>query len=335
MRQRLFSLVLVLAACGGKQKHVDTVPLPPEPKQEEAKTEPEPKPAEPEKPAAPQGPVELKLEAAKPTVKLVSAGKGTKTALKVAPKAGAKQTVEVALDFQGGQDGPPEAGGKQQQIAPTVVLAADVETKEVADGQSKFTLTISGVDAKDVTGAKVPADQFKAELTSLLGATIEGTVGANGATSDLTLKIEKPDPKSMEALALVKTVLLPMWPVLPDQPIAPGAKWTVTTTEKIADQLEVTKTIDYQLVSKKAGQWTIKGTAKVTGKDQELGGENQKAKISDIGGGGSFESVITEGTLVSKSTQKLATDFTISAGDPAKPVLVKFHIEQANALTLK
>jgi hypothetical protein len=335
MRQRLFSLVLVLAACGGKQKHVDTVPLPPEPKQEEAKTEPEPKPAEPEKPAAPQGPVELKLEAAKPTVKLVSAGKGTKTALKVAPKAGAKQTVEVALDFQGGQDGPPEAGGKQQQIAPTVVLAADVETKEVADGQSKFTLTVSGVDAKDVTGAKVPADQFKAELTSLLGATIEGTVGANGATSDLTLKIEKPDPKSMEALALVKTVLLPMWPVLPDQPIAPGAKWTVTTTEKIADQLEVTKTIDYQLVSKKAGQWTIKGTAKVTGKDQELGGENQKAKISDIGGGGSFESVITEGTLVSKSTQKLATDFTISAGDPAKPVLVKFHIEQANALTLK
>lgn len=334
MRQRLFALVLVLAACGGKQKHVDTVPLPPEPKPEEAKKEPEAKPAEPEKPAAPQGPVELKLEAAKPTVKLVSAGKGTKTALKVAPKSGAKQTVEVALDFSGGQDGPPEAGGKQQQIAPTVVLAADVETKEVADGQSKFTLTISGVDAKDVQGAKVPADQFKAELTSLLGATIEGSVGANGSTSDLTLKIEKPDPKSMEALALVKTVLLPMWPVLPDQPIAPGAKWTVTTTEKIADQLEVTKTVDYQLVSKKGGEWTIKGTAKMTGKDQDL----QGAKIGGIGGAGSIDSVVTDGALVAKSTQKLATDFTITAGvsdQNPKGVQVKFHIEQANALTLK
>lgn len=336
MRKRLFSLVLVLAACGGKQKHVDTVPLPPEPKQEEAKKEPEPtKPAEPEAPPAPKGPVTVNIESAKPTVKLVSAGKGTKAALKVAPKTGAKQTVEVALDFQGGQDGPPEAGGKQQQIAPTVVLAADVETKEVgADGQSKFMLTISGVDAKDVTGAKVPADQFKNELLSLQGATIEGSVGANGSTSDLTLKIEKPDAKSVEALQLVKTVLLPMWPVLPDQPIAPGAKWTVTTTEKIADQLEVTKTIDYQLVSKKGTEWTIKGTAKMTGKDQDL----QGAKIGAIGGVGSIDSVVTEGALLAKSTQKLATDFTITAGaNEQNPngIQVKFHIEQANALTLK
>lgn len=334
MRQRLFAIVLVLAACGGKQKQVETVPLPPEPK-EEAKKEPEPKPAEPEKPAVPQGPLELKLEAAAPTVKLVNGGKGKKVALKVAPKAGAKQTVEVALDFQGGQDGPAEAGGKVDQIAPTVVLAADVETKEVAaDGQSKFTMTVSSVDAKDVQGAKVPAAQFKAELLSLQGATIEGSVGPNGATSELTLKIEKPDAKSMEALALVKTVLLPMWPVLPNEPIAPGAKWTVTTTEKIADQLEVTKTVDYQLVSKKGTEWTIKGTAKMTGKDQDL----QGAKIGGIGGAGTFDLVITEGVLLASSKQKLTTDFTITAGaNEANPkgIQVKFHIEQQNALTLK
>lgn len=335
MRQRLLAIVLVLAACGGKQKQAETVPLPPEPK-EEAKKEPEPaKPAEPEKPAVPQGPLELKLEAAKPTVKLVNGGKGKKVALKVAPKAGAKQTVEVALDFQGGQDGPAEAGGKVDQIAPTVVLAADVETKEVgADGQSKFTLTVSAVDAKDVQGAKVPAAQFKAELMSLQGATIEGSVGPNGATSDLTLKIEKPDAKSMEALALIKTVLLPMWPVLPNEAIAPGAKWTVTTTEKIADQLEVTKTVDYQLVSKKGTEWTIKGTAKMVGKDQDL----QGAKIGGIAGAGTFELVVTEGVLLASSKQKLTTDFTITAGaNEANPagIQVKFHIEQQNALTLK
>lgn len=335
MRQRLFAILLVLAACGGKQKQVETVPLPPEPK-EEAKKEPEPaKPAEPEKPAVPQGPLELKLEAAKPTVKLVNGGKGKKLALKVAPKSGAKQTVEVALDFQGGQDGPAEAGGKVDQVAPTVVLAADVETKEVgADGQAKFTLTVSSVDAKDVQGAKVPAAQFKAELMSLQGATIEGSVGPNGATSDLTLKIEKPDAKSMEALALIKTVLLPMWPVLPNEAIAPGAKWTVTTTEKIADQLEVTKTVDYQLVSKKGTEWTIKGTAKMVGKDQDLPG----AKIGGIGGAGTFDLVVTEGVLLASSKQKLTTDFTITAGaNEANPagIQVKFHIEQQNALTLK
>lgn len=334
MRQRLFALVLAVAACGGKQKHVDTVPLPPEPKPtEEAKKPPEPeKPAEPAKPPVPTGPLELTLTAAKPTVKLVSPGKGKKVALKIVPKAGTKQQTEIALDFMGGQDGPPEAGGKQDQIAPTVVLAADVETKEVGtDGQSKFQMTISGVDAKDVAGAKVPADQFKQELTSLAGATINGSVGANGSTSDLTLRVEKPDAKSAEALALVKTVLLPMWPVLPDEAIAPGAKWTVTTTEKIADQLEVTKTVNYELVAKKGTAWTIKGTAKMTGTDQDL----QGAKIGSIGGGGTTESTVNEGSLLPATKQKLATDFTITAGDPAKPVQVKFHIEQGNAVTVK
>lgn len=341
MRLSLLALVLATAAaaCGGKQKKSEPIPLP-EPKVEETAkpAEPEAKPEEEAaKPEVPQGPLEVLVTAAKPTVKLVSAGKGKKVALKIAPKAGLKQQVELALDFQGGQDGPPEAGGKQDQIAPTVVLAADVETKEAApDGQTNFHFVINGVDAKDTAGSKVSGEQFKNELTSLVGATLDGTVGTNGSTSDIKLRVEKPDEKTAEALALVRTVLLPMWPVLPKRAIGPGAKWTVTTTEKVADQLEVTKTVNYELVSKKGDEWAIKSTTKISGSDQDL----QGAKIGSIGGTGTAEHTVKADALVPATKQKLETEFTITAQGPGadgqpKEIKVKFHIEQANALTVK
>ena len=335
MRKQLLALVLV-AACGGKQKHVDTVPLPPDPKVTEEEKKPEEKPAEQPKPPEPQ-PIDVPIATPKPTVKLVNAGKGKKAPLKIAPKAGTKQTIELALDFVGGQDGPPEAGGKQDQTAPTVILAADIETKEVgADGLAKFQLTISGVDAKDAPGSKVPASQFKQELSSLIGSSIAGTVGADGSTSGMTLHMDAvSDQKQIGALAYLKTALLPLWPVLPAEAIGPGAKWTVTSSDKIADQVDVTKTVEYTLVANKAGAWTIKGTTKVTGTDQEIAvGEDAagpKAKVSGIGGTGTIEATVNDGNLVSPVKQKMTSDFTITA----QTVNIKFHLEQTNAVTTK
>ncbi|HUS32992.1 MAG TPA: hypothetical protein VMZ53_31030 [Kofleriaceae bacterium] len=335
MRKRLLALLLV-AACGGKTKHVDTVPLPPDPKVAEEEKKPvEEKPADP--PAPTPQPLDVPIATPKPTVKLVNAGKGKKAALKIAPKAGAKQTIEVALDFIGGQDGPPEAGGKQDQTAPTVILAADIETKEVGtDGQSKFQLTISGVEAKDAPGSKVPAAQFKSELQALIGSSIAGSVGADGSTTGLTLHMDAvSDQKQLGALAYLKTALLPLWPVLPAEAIGPGAKWTVTSTEKIADQVEVTKTVNYELVANKSGAWTIKGTTKLTGADQELIADpekpDMKAKVGSIGGGGTIEATVTDGALVSPVKQKMTSDFTITA----QTVNIKFHLEQSNAVTTK
>lgn len=333
MRRSLFVLLVATTACGGQQKPKDPPPPLPEPKVEEAKKPDAPaEPDAPKEPPVPQGPLELTLPSPKSTVKLVSAGKGAKKALKLTPKAGLKQQVEVALDFTGGQDGPAEVGGKKDEVAPTVLLAADIETKEVAaNGQAKFQLTISGVDAKDMAGSKTSGAEFKGEIQSLTGATIAGSVGSDGTSSDLTLRVEKPDAKTQGAMELIKVTLLPFWPVLPTEAIAPGAKWTVTSTQKIADQLEVTKVVSYELVAQKGAAWTIKGTTKISGVDQDL----QGAKIGSIGGGGTTEHVATEGALVPATKQKQTTDFTITAGDPTKPVLVKFHLEQTNALTPK
>jgi hypothetical protein len=340
MRSSLLPILVsvVVAACGGKQKSTTPPPPLPEPEAKEAKpAEPE-KPAEPPAPPVPQGPIEVNMPAPKVEVKLVSAGKGKKAALKLTPKAGAKQTTELLLDFKGGQDGPPETGGKKDEVAPTVVLLADVETKDVAaDGLANFQMTVSGVDTKDKAGQKVSSADFKAELGSLIGATIAGSVGANGNAGELKLRIEKPDAKSAGALEFVKLSLLPMWPVLPTEPVAPGAKWTVTSTQKIADQLEVTKVVTYELVGKKGTAWTIKGSTKVSGVDQNV----QGAKLGAIKGTGTSEVTVNDGALVASLKQSVATEFTITVTPPpeapagSKAVEIKFNVEQSNALTPK
>src|SRR5690606_11642345 len=189
-------------------------------------------------------------------------------------------------------------------------LLADVETQEVgSDGATKFVMTISGVDARDMPGAKTPGAEFKQELLSLTGATLGGAVNSNGSTSDLTLRVEKPDQNTLGAMSLLKLSLMPMWPVLPKEAIAPGAKWTVTQKAKVADQLEVTQTTNYQLVSKKGKAWTIKGTTTVTGAEQDI----QGARFGSIGGSGTSEVTINEGVLLPLAKHTVKTDFTATA----------------------
>jgi hypothetical protein len=339
LRSFLPILVAVATACGGSPKSTTPPPtLPPDTKTEEAAKPVVEEPKKPEPPPVPQGPIEITLSAPKVEVKLVNGGKGKKTALKLTPKAGTKQSTELTLDFMGGQDGPPETGGKKEEVAPTVVLLADVETQDVAaDGLAKFQFTVSGVDVRDKPGQKVGSAEFKGELGSLVGATIGGSVGANGSASDLKLRIEKPDAKSGGALEFVKLSLMPMWPVLPTEPVAPGAKWTVTSKQKLADQLEITKVVSYELVGKKGTAWTIKGTTKITGDEQTV----QEAKLGSIAGEGATEVTLTDGALLAAYKQSMATSFTITVTPPAgappeaKQIVIKFHVDQANALTPK
>jgi hypothetical protein len=327
--RRLFCVFLAAAAaCGGSKKSTDLPPTLPEPTA--AKPVEPPKETEPAEPPVPQGPVELTLPAPKVTVKLVAPGKGKRAPLKLAAKPGDKQSIELTLDFAGKQS---FDGNEQADVAPTVVLLADVEAKEVdADGATKFEMTISGIDARDVAGAKNTGAEFKEELKSLTGATLAGAVNANGSISDLVLRVETPDHKTLNAMELVGMSLMPMWPVLPKEAIAPGAKWQVTQTAKVAGRLDVTHTIDYQLVSKKGKAWAIKGSTKVSGTEQEI----EQAKFGSIAGKGSTEATINEGSLLPTAKHSVQTDFTATVEpQPNQKVSLVFHLEQANGITPK
>jgi hypothetical protein len=322
---RLPLLLVVAAACGGSSKPPPTAPLPGEatpPAKPPVAAQTEPRPAAPQaEPAPPKvtGPIEIKLPAVQTAVKMVSDGKGKKQPLRYTAKPGAKQAVEVAMDFAGKQD-------TDESVVPTIVLSGEAETKAVdKDGGAEYTLTVTRTDARAVANSSVPIDQFKSVLGSLAGLTIGGKRGANGA-GDVTLRIEHPPEHGADALELIRFTF-PTFPVLPTQAVGVGAKWQATTTAKLADKLDVTQVTDYELVAHQGSTWTIKGTTKISGKDQEV----ENAKISAITGTGTSETTIADGALYPTHKASFETQFKAADNDKSSV----FTLRLAGAFTPK
>src|SRR5215468_9700786 len=210
--------LLILAtfvACSSGTSAKPAAPQSSEPKavaQPAAATPAEPGQGAETRPAAPAGPVEVKIPAAQTTVKLVSDGQGKKQVLRYSARSGARQTVEIAMDFTGRQD-------TEEATAPTIVLTCDARTGAVdKDGTSDVTLTVTGADARPVSGADHTPQELKSALAGLTGLTIAGKRGANGATGEVTLRLEHPPASGDDALGLIRETL-PVLPVLPTQPI--------------------------------------------------------------------------------------------------------------------
>jgi len=328
----LAGLVAASMACT-KSKPVQLAPLPPDKPVAAEPVKPKPEPAQPKEDPVPKGPIEVKLPATTVTVKLVTPGKGKRAALRYGAPTGGKQKVEIAMDFSSTTS---QGGNSQEQSVPTIVLVGDAETKAVdKEGKADYTLTVTGTDARDVKDAKgaVPAAKFKLALESLMGLTVAGTVGANGTGGDVTMRIEKPTELSIGALELIR-LTLPTWPALPSEPISVGAKWQATTVTKLADRLDVTQVTDYEVVAQKGKTWTIKGTTKVTGTDQELDG----GKISAISGSGKSEITVADGTLYPTFKSSVETKFSATDPKPKDPKDVEkidFRITIGAAVTPK
>ncbi|MGE0545974.1 MAG: hypothetical protein AB7O24_18550 [Kofleriaceae bacterium] len=319
---RLSVLVLFLAACGSKAAP-PVSPLP-EPKPEEAATPPaaDDKPAE-----VPAAPIELTIAAPQVTVKLVSPGKGKRAPVRYTAKPGDKHAVELALDLSATQS--LGTGAADTNVTPTLVLLADFEAKAVdQDGKIEYAVTLAGTDAREVQGAKEPVEKVKEALKVLSTLKITGTVAANGVGGEMTLHLDPTKDPSAASLLDAVRLSMPPWPVLPTEPIAPGAKWQVTVGGRLADRIDVSQVTDYTLASKKGKVWSIKGSTKVSGADQDLGGGG---KLTGITGTGATEAALTEGAFYPVFKHWLETKFTATAPDGS----ANFAIKVSGAATMR
>jgi len=322
MRRTLIALLVAVCSCGGSAKPTTPPPTLPEDKK------PEPAPvAEAPKPAPPPkdpDPIDVPVVTGKATYKLASAGKGQKAVIKIGATEGAKQDLELAIDFAGKQTAPAELGGEQADVAPTLVLASALEVGAIDKDGAKFKVTFKNVDARDRAGSKATKDQFKKSLGVLAGVELSGQVSTSGQLSNVSLHVQKPNDQTMAALELVRISLMPMWPILPTEAVGVGAKWTVTTPTSIADRIEATQTTSYEVVSHKGNAWVLKGTTKLDGKDQQI----KDTKFEKIAGTGGVDMTLTDGAFVPQSMAKVSNDFTASITADSKPASVAFHLEQ-------
>lgn len=317
------------AACSpGTSSRSPAVPQTPDPKAvatPAASTPADPAQAGETRPAAPGSPVEVKIPPPQTTVKLVSDGQGQKQVLRYSARPGARQTVELAMDFTGRQD-------TEEATAPTIVLTCDARTGAVdKDGAADYTLTVTAADARPVAGSDRTAQDLKPALAGLAGLTIAGKRGGNGSTGELTLRLEHPLASSDDALGLIRETL-PVLPVLPTQPIGLGAKWQSTTAARLAEKLDITQVTDYEVVAHDGASWTIRGTTKVSGKDQKI----DNATISAISGAGTSETTIADGAVVPVHKEQLETRFTATDPDSADPSkAIQFTIKVGGTVTPK
>ena len=326
MRRTLTALLIAACSCGGSAKPTTPPPtLPDDKKPEPAPVAEAPKPAPPPKDP---DPIDVPITTGKATYKLTSAGKGQKAVIKIAATEGGKQDLELAIDFAGKQVAPPDLGGEQSDVAPTLVLSSGLEVGAVDKDGAKFKVTFNKVDARDRKGSKATKEQFKKSLEVLQGVELSGQVSNGGQLSNLSLHVQKPNDQTMAALELVRISLMPMWPIVPTEAVGAGAKWTVTTPASIADRIEATQTISYEVVSHKGNAWVLKGTIKLDGKDQQI----KDTKFEKIGGTGSVDVTLTDGTFVPQSSSKVSNDFTASVTADNKPASVQFHLEQGFAV---
>ena len=315
-------IVAAVAACSSPRP--PAAPQTPDPK---AVATPAATPADPAGAAdtRPGAPVEVKIPAAQTTVKVVSDGQGKKEVVRYSARPGARQTVELAMDFTGRQD-------TDEATAPTIVLTCDARAAAVdKDGTADVTLTVTGADARPVAGSDRTPQDFKPALAGLTGLTIAGKRGANGAAGEVTLRLARPPASSDDALGLIRETL-PVLPVLPTQPVGVGAKWQSTTAIRVADKLDVTQVTDYEVIAHDGPSWTIRGTTRVSGKDQKI----DSATISAISGTGTSETTIADGAVYPAHKEQLETRFTASDPDSADPgKAVQFTIKVAGSVTPK
>jgi hypothetical protein len=332
--KRFVLLTLVLVACGPKTKGPELAPLPPDDKVDATQQADPPKVEEPPARPVPVGPLDLKIESRKVTAKLLKPGTGKRMPLKVAAKQGATQPVELAFDFSVTQSlaGSTDPNDTQVDLVPTVVLSGKAEAKTAAADGSEFRITVDKTDALETKDSKVPMDKFREVLTSTVGLTIDGKVAANGAVGEIAMHLDKQGEASAQVLDLVRLTLSP-WPTLPAEPLGVGGKWQTTSSYKLADRLDVTAVTEFEVVSFKAGVWTIKGTTKMSGADQMM----QGGKITKIAGTGTHELTFTDGQLFPTYKSRVETTFSASEAEPKapNPPRIEFKIGVGGSVTAK
>ena len=340
LRSCLATFLLALAACGGKSKPSDTT-IPESKLDSAAPTEVEDAPAGSggageapagagggsqeelrEQPTTPPPPVEVTIEASKATIKLLAPGSGKRAPLRLAPASGASQLVDLVMDAVIEQT--PAGGSVEKVTMPTVVLTGKGDVKTLAtDGVITYQTSITGVDAREAVGQSVAPQAIKAQLTSLVGMVIDGTLSAAALPGATKYTVATPNESTVGAIESVR-LMLPTWLPLPTEPVALGARWEVSQPVEI-NNIATVQVTTFTLRGRTGTTMTIAGETKVVGLDQKLG----DVQVSDISGQGTVELVVDTAKLYPRMKRTVSTKMRLRQG--AEDVTVMMQLGSAFA----
>ena len=210
-------------------------------------------------PAAPPSTKAATPAAAAP-VKLLAAGAEPRKVLRLHPKPGDKQTLNLTMKMT-----IETKAGEMQSPAmdlPPITMPLETTVKGVANnGDISYEMIVGEISVGDEPGAKPEvAAAIKAALAGLKGLSSPGSTSSRGLAKDLEFKAPPgANPQAGQLMDQIKHFYTQLAAPLPEEAVGAGAKWEVKTPIK-TQGVTIEQTATYELVALEGERFTTRNT---------------------------------------------------------------------------
>ncbi|HEY5913885.1 MAG TPA: DUF6263 family protein [Verrucomicrobiae bacterium] len=203
-------------------------------------------------------------------IKLLDAGAEPRKVLRLHPKEGDRQAVDMTLKM--GME--LQLGDTQNQAVklPAMKMPMEVTIKSVSpDGDITYEAVMGEPSIADEgAGASPLTDIIKTSMAGVKGLTGTGTVSSLGLVKAVNIKLPSgADPQTQQAMDQMKDSLAQMSAPFPEEAIGPGAKWEVSQPIKSLG-MTLNQVTTYQLVAIDGERVTSKSTFTQNASNQKI-----------------------------------------------------------------
>ncbi len=265
-------------------------------------------------------------------VKLLDAGAEPRKALRLHPKAGTKQTIELTtkmtLDMKMGEIQTPLK-------LPPFTSAMDITAKSVnADSGIGYEAVMGDVTvADDPDAVQDVAGPMKNAFEKLKGISGTGTMSNRGINKGLEIKLPTDaDPRLLQLMEQMKESFSNVGLVLPEEPVGLGAKWEFKSTFKSLG-VTIDQTTTFQLTSAEAERITAKTTITQRAANQKMQNPlapDMKMDLTKLTGKGTGEVTLDLAQIwASAATQELHSEqaLAMALADQKQSVSMKIDLK--------
>ena len=250
-----------------------------------------------------------------PQVKLLEAGAGPRKKLRLHPKPGDKQTVDmtfkIAMDIQTGDS------ASQAMKMPAMKMTTDVTIKGVSsDGNITYEMVMTDVSVADDTNATPEVvEGMKSSLAGLKGLSGAGVMSDRGINQGIEMKAPtNASPQLVQALEQAKETFSTMTAPLPEEAVGPGARWEFKQPIK-SQGMTIDQTSASQLVSFDGERVSTKNTILQSASNQKIQNpamEGLQLNLTKMAGNGKGNTTVDLRKLLPvKATADVHTEFSM------------------------
>lgn len=199
-------------------------------------------------------------------VKLISAGMEPRKELRIHPKSGDKQTLEMTTKTT------MDMGTGQAMKMPATKMTMDVTVKNVAaNGDISYEAVMGNVEVLDEPGALPQVvESMKTALNGMNGLSMTGVMSDHGIPKSLDIKIPAgAAPQMRQTMEQMKESMASMSSPFPVEAVGVGAKWEVKRPLK-TQGMTIDQTATYELKSFKEDHADVTSTVSQNAANQKI-----------------------------------------------------------------